>query len=68
MPGLGLIDSGIDDNVFAYQFSAGIAYAVNTIFAVDLKYRYFVNSDLESDTRTFSSQSHNIYAGITVIF
>ena len=58
----------IDDTVFAYQLSAGVAYAINETVAVEVKYRYFVNSDLESDTWEFTSRSHNIYAGIRFFF
>jgi opacity protein-like surface antigen len=68
VPGFGLVTSSIDDTVFAYQLSAGVAYAVNETVAVEIKYRYFVNTDLESDTREFTSRSHNIYAGIRVFF
>jgi opacity protein-like surface antigen len=68
VPGFGRVTSSIDDTVFAYQLSAGVAYAVNETVAVEVKYRYFVNSDLESDTREFTSRSHNIYAGIRFLF
>jgi len=68
VPGFGRVTSSIDDTVFAYQLSAGVAYAVNETVAVEVKYRYFVNSDLESDTREFTSRSHNIYAGIRFFF
>jgi len=63
-----------DDTVFAYQFSAGIAFALNEALALDLGYRYFATSDPEFDTAIgwggFESEykSHNVSLGLRMSF
>jgi len=68
VPGYGVIDSCVDDTVFAYQFSAGVTYTVNEMVVFDVKYRYFATSDVACDDREYSGQSHNVYVGIRGLF
>lgn len=57
-----------DATVFAYQFGAGVAYAINENMYLDVKYRYLGTSDPEYGTETFEYSSHNFYAGLRVFF
>jgi opacity protein-like surface antigen len=57
-----------DDTVFAYQFGAGVSYAVNEKVNIDVKYRYFGTSDPEFDSVDAEYSSHNLYAGVRVAF
>jgi opacity protein-like surface antigen len=68
VPGYGVIVSCVDDTVFAYQLSAGIAYAVSEMVVFDIKYRYFVTSDMEYDDREYSGKSHNVYVAMRILF
>lgn len=67
-PGYGTISDSSDDTVFAYQFGAGVNYAVNEKISFDVKYRYFGTADIDIETTTIEYSSHNIYAGIRVGF
>lgn len=67
-PGSGVSGVDDDDTVFAYQFGAGVAYAVNEQVSIDVKYRYFGTSDLEFDTTEAEYSSNNIYAGVRISF
>lgn len=57
-----------DDSVFAYQFGAGVGYAVNEKVIIDLKYRYFATSDPEFDTTEVEVASHDIILGMRYNF
>ncbi|MEN6487399.1 MAG: outer membrane beta-barrel protein [Smithella sp.] len=57
-----------DDTVFAYQFGAGIAYAINKNFSIDLRYRYFATSDPDFDGVDSEFASHNVYLGLRYSF
>jgi opacity protein-like surface antigen len=72
-----------DDNVFAYQLAAGIAFALNPALTLDLGYRFFGTSDPEFDltpqpnpdpldptTRQFETEfnSHNVSLGLRMNF
>lgn len=57
-----------DDTVFAYQFGAGLAYAVTETVNIDLTYRYRGFDDPEFGTTTVEYGSHNVYAGVRVAF
>ena len=57
-----------DDTVFAYQFGAGVSYAVNEKVNLDVKYRYFGTSDPEFDSVEAEYSNHNLYAGVRVAF
>ncbi len=59
-----------DDTVFAGQVGAGVSYAVNEKFDIDLKYRYFMTEDLEfSAGNTLDGPaSHNLYLGMRYTF
>ena len=54
------------DSVFAYQVGAGVAFAINKHFTIDLKYRFFATEELETTIETF--ESHNIYLGVRYNF
>jgi opacity protein-like surface antigen len=55
-----------NDTVFAYQVGAGVAYAINNHFIIDLKYRFFATEELETTIGTF--ESHNVYLGVRYNF
>ncbi|MBM9518971.1 porin family protein [Desulforhopalus vacuolatus] len=67
-PGSDDPDVSDDDTVFAYQFGAGVAYAVNEQISIDVKYRYFGTSDPEFETTEVEYSSNNIYAGVRIAF
>jgi opacity protein-like surface antigen len=64
-----------DDMVFAYQFMAGVGFAVNKQVTIDLGYKYFATADpsfevigtggakLDSEYK-----SHNVFAGLRYSF
>lgn len=54
------------DAVFAYQVGAGVAFAINNHFTVDLKYRFFATEELKTTIETF--ESHNVYLGVRYNF
>jgi len=75
VPGIGelsFIDD--DDTVFAYQFSAGIAFALDRSMALDLGYRYFATLEPEFDDElAFGGleaeyNSHNVSLGLRINF
>ena len=66
--GSGVPDSDDDDQVFAYQLSAGISYAVTPKVNLDFKYRYFATEDPEFDTTEVEYSSNNVTIGIRVAF
>ncbi len=68
VPALGPLSSSDDDTVFAYQFAAGVRYAVNEKVSVDVKYRYFATSDPELDVLKPEVSGNLLTAGITVAF
>jgi opacity protein-like surface antigen len=55
-----------NDTVFAYQVGAGVAFAINKHFTIDLKYRFFATEELETTIDTF--ESHNVYLGVRYNF
>jgi opacity protein-like surface antigen len=62
-----------DDNVFAYQLAAGIAFDINPNLALDLGYRYFATDDPEledefGDDFETEYDSHNVSLGLRFIF
>jgi opacity protein-like surface antigen len=68
-----------DDNVFAYQLAAGLAFALNPALTLDLGYRFFGTSDpeLEADPLLvdppfgdFETEfdSHNVNLGLRMNF
>ena len=70
IPGSGLLPASDDDTVFAWQVGAGVSYAVNTNFDLELKYRFFMTDDLEFSDGVYvdSPSSHNIYVGMRYTF
>lgn len=52
-----------DDNVFAYQLAAGIAFAVNPSLNIDLQYRFFGTEDPEFDVLEAEYTTHNVMIG-----
>jgi len=65
IPGMGSLSSSDDDTVFAYQFSAGVSYAVTQKFAVDGKYRYFATSDPQLDVLEPEVSGNLLTLGVT---
>ncbi len=59
-----------DDTVFAWQVGAGVSYAVNEMFDVELKYRYFMTDDLNfsDNIEVDGPNSHNISLGLRYYF
>lgn len=62
-----------DDVVFAYQFGAGVAFALNETMALDLGYRYFATTDpeytdVEGDTFETEYKTHNVSLGLRINF
>jgi len=62
-----------DDGVFVWQVGAGVSYAVNPNFDVELKYRFMMTDDLElADYEDLyevdGPSSHNIYLGMRYNF
>jgi outer membrane autotransporter protein len=68
LAGSGFADFNEDDSVFAYQFGAGVGYAVNESITIDLKYRYFTTSDPDFDGSEAEIASHNILLGLRYSF
>ena len=57
-----------DDNVFAYQFAAGMAFAVTQNIKFDLQYRYFATEDPEFYSLEAEYDTHNIMVGMRTSF
>ena len=57
-----------DDTVFAYQFGAGVGYAINQNFNIDLTYRYFATDDPEFGGTKAEFASNNVYLGLRYNF
>jgi len=51
------------DTVFAYQFGAGLEYAINKDVSLDARYRYFATSDPSFETTEAEFASHNLMLG-----
>jgi opacity protein-like surface antigen len=64
----GTLIGDADDTVFAWQVGAGVAFAINQHFTIDLKYRYFATADLEFTDTKYTVASHNIYFGFRYNF
>ncbi|MBB5348455.1 porin family protein [Desulfoprunum benzoelyticum] len=68
-PGSGEPSASDDDTAFAWQVGAGVSYAVNANFDLEVKYRYFVIDDVEIlDGEVESPSSHNVYLGMRYTF
>jgi opacity protein-like surface antigen len=57
-----------DDTVLAYQFGAGVTYAFNKNFAIDLKYRYIAMADPEFEGIDAEISIHHVYFGLRYTF
>jgi len=57
-----------DDNVFAYQFAAGMAFAVTPNMKIDLQYRYFATEDPDFYSLEAEYDTHNILVGLRSTF
>ena len=68
IPGSGVPDYNDDDSVFAYQFGAGIGYAINEKIMIDLKYRYFSTADPEFDTSEVEISGNKFCLGMKYSF
>jgi OmpA-OmpF porin, OOP family len=57
-----------DDTVFAYQFIAGLGYAVTPNTSIDISYRYFATADLDLEGTDAEYDSHNFMIGARFSF
>ncbi len=59
---------GDNDDVFAYQLMAGVAYNVSDQLAIDAQYRFFDTQDATIQGADFSTTSNNLMLGIRYSF
>ena len=59
---------GDNDDVFAYQIMAGVAYAISDQLFVDAQYRFFGTQDATIQGADFSTQSNDLMLGIRYNF
>jgi opacity protein-like surface antigen len=57
-----------DDNVFAYQASAGVGVALNQELKLDLQYRFFGTEDPDFDGLDAEYTTHNMMVGLRYSF
>ncbi|RPI52436.1 MAG: porin family protein [Deltaproteobacteria bacterium] len=57
-----------DDTVFAYQFMAGVSYAVSYNMNIDLQYRYFATEDPNFDFFEAEYNTHSMMGGVRINF
>jgi len=57
-----------DDNVFAYQLAAGVAFALNQNFKVDVQYRFFGTEDPDFYSLETEYTTHNLMVGLRSSF
>ena len=65
-PGFNGSDS--DDDVFAYQFIGGVAYAISEQWSVDAQYRFKGTSDATIDGADFAVNSNDVMVGLRFSF
>ncbi len=72
MSKLNINDPGFQDSdsdeVFAYQFIGGVAYAFNEDWSVDAQYRFMGTSDATIDGTDFNVNSNNLMLGLRYSF
>ena len=56
------------DTVFAWQFGAGVGYALTKQWTLDFKYRYFDTDKPDFDRAEAELSSHNFTLGIRFDF
>lgn len=59
---------GDNDNVFAYQFMAGVSYLIDDQWAIDAQYRFFGTQDATIQDADFSVNSNNLMVGVRYSF
>ncbi len=59
---------GDNDDVFAYQFMGGVAYAINDQLSLDAQYRFFGTQDATIQGADFSMNSNDIMVGVRYTF
>lgn len=66
----GAISSQFDESdwVFAYQFGAGLAYALGNGPLLTAQYRYFGTEDADVGATELDVESHNFLVGLTIPF
>jgi opacity protein-like surface antigen len=57
-----------DDTVFAYQGAIGVGIAVSKTVTIDLGYRYFATTDPDFEGTEVEYKSHNLLAGVRIVF
>lgn len=68
IPGIGAVTTSADDDVFAYQLTAGFGVEMTEKVELDFKYRYFATSDPDFEGTNAEFSSNNLYAGVRVGF
>jgi len=68
IPDLGITIQGDNDNVFCYQFGAGVGYMFNDKLILDIKYRYFATSDPKFALAKANFSSNNFIIGLRYRF
>ena len=56
------------DDVFAYQFMGGVAYAFNERWSVDAQYRFMGNDEANIGNADFDVNSNNLMLGVRFSF
>ena len=57
-----------DDNVFAYQLGAGVAFALNPKMKIDVQYRFFATEDPDFYGLEAEYLTHNLMLGLRTSF
>ncbi|RJQ81276.1 MAG: porin family protein [Desulfobacteraceae bacterium] len=57
-----------DDNVFAYQFMAGVSFAVAYNMKIDFQYRYFATEDPDFEFFEAEYKTHALMGGVRINF
>jgi opacity protein-like surface antigen len=59
---------GDNDDVFAYQFMGGIAYAINSQLTLDVQYRFMGTADATIQGADYNMNSNDIIFGVAYSF
>ena len=57
-----------NDDVFAYQFMGGVAYAIDAQWSVDAQYRFFGTNDATINGADFNLNSNDLMIGVRYTF
>ncbi|HFQ88805.1 MAG TPA: porin family protein [Desulfobulbus sp.] len=62
------LDISDNDDVFAYQFMGGVAYAINSQWSLDVQYRFFGTNDATIKGADFNFKSNDLMVGLRYNF